>query len=162
MALSSNEAALAPHDSHRPPIFRSSSPLPIQHYTAELKRSSSLSRTPWVSVSQVVSVAFLAIVLVIQLIISSHVRIGTTFQDLGGTGASLDSVAICPNTPVLQEPLPISRPYKMALLEQARRVAAEFEYPPENVNKGVKEFIRQMGALKRIRDIEYGLLIGMV
>ena len=100
--------------------------------------------------------------LVIQLIISSHVRIGTTFQDLGGTGASLDSVAICPNTPVLQEPLPISRPYKMALLEQARRVAAEFEYPPENVNKGVKEFIRQMGALKRIRDIEYGLLIGMV
>jgi hexokinase len=32
----------------------------------------------------------------------------------------------------------------MALLEEAKRVAAEFEYPPEEVNKGVKEFIRQM------------------
>lgn len=33
----------------------------------------------------------------------------------------------------------------MSLLNQVRRVAKEFEYPPEEVNKGVKEFIRQMG-----------------
>lgn len=33
----------------------------------------------------------------------------------------------------------------MSLLDEARRVAAEFEYPAEEVNKGVKEFIRQMG-----------------
>lgn len=33
----------------------------------------------------------------------------------------------------------------MSLLDEVRRVAAEFEYPPEEVNKGVKEFIRQMG-----------------
>lgn len=33
----------------------------------------------------------------------------------------------------------------MGLLEEAQRVAAEFEYSAEDVNKGVKEFIRQMG-----------------
>jgi hexokinase len=32
----------------------------------------------------------------------------------------------------------------MALHEEAKRMAAEFEYPPEEVNKGVKEFIREM------------------
>lgn len=32
----------------------------------------------------------------------------------------------------------------MALADEARRVAAEFEYPKEEVNRGVKEFLRQM------------------
>ncbi|KAL8716195.1 MAG: hypothetical protein Q9220_000100 [cf. Caloplaca sp. 1 TL-2023] len=32
----------------------------------------------------------------------------------------------------------------MALLNDARKVAQEFEYPAEEVNKGVKEFMRQM------------------
>ncbi|KAL8919217.1 MAG: hypothetical protein Q9172_005090 [Xanthocarpia lactea] len=32
----------------------------------------------------------------------------------------------------------------MGLIDDARRVAAEFEYSAEDVNKGVKEFIRQM------------------
>ena len=45
------------------------------------------------------------------------------------------------------EPLPTSRPYKMSLLEEARQVAAEFDYTAQDVNKGVKEFIRQMGRL---------------
>lgn len=36
----------------------------------------------------------------------------------------------------------------MSLLDEVRRVAKEFEYPPEEVNKGVKEFIRQMGLLQ--------------
>ena len=35
----------------------------------------------------------------------------------------------------------------MSLLEEARRVATEFDYTKEDVNKGVKEFIRQMGGL---------------
>ena len=35
----------------------------------------------------------------------------------------------------------------MSLLEEAGRVAAEFDYTAEDVNKGVKEFIRQMGGL---------------
>jgi len=33
----------------------------------------------------------------------------------------------------------------MSLIEEAKNVAAEFKYPGAEVNKGVKEFIRQMG-----------------
>ncbi len=54
------------------------------------------------------------------------------------------SVGVCERSNVFTEPLPISHPYKMSLLEEARRVAGEFEYPAVEVNKGVKEFIRQM------------------
>ena len=40
----------------------------------------------------------------------------------------------------------------MGLLDDARRVAAEFEYSANDVNKGVKEFIRQMGQYSEIQD----------
>ena len=33
----------------------------------------------------------------------------------------------------------------MGLAQEAARVAAEFEYSDDQVNKAVKEFIRQMG-----------------
>jgi len=32
----------------------------------------------------------------------------------------------------------------MGLAEEARRIAAEFEYTSRDVNKGVKEFIKEM------------------
>jgi hexokinase len=32
----------------------------------------------------------------------------------------------------------------MALAEAAKRIAAEFDYPAEEVRKGVREFIREM------------------
>ncbi|KAI9754518.1 MAG: glucokinase [Lichina confinis] len=32
----------------------------------------------------------------------------------------------------------------MALVEKAKRVAAEFEYPPDELNRGVQEFLREM------------------
>jgi hypothetical protein len=35
----------------------------------------------------------------------------------------------------------------MSLLKEAHRVAAEFDYPAKEVNRGVKEFIREMGML---------------
>jgi len=36
----------------------------------------------------------------------------------------------------------------MSLMEEARLVAAEFEYPAEAVNKAVKEFMREMGSFR--------------
>lgn len=32
----------------------------------------------------------------------------------------------------------------MALAEEVKRMTAEFDYPPDAVNKGVQEFIKQM------------------
>lgn len=57
------------------------------------------------------------------------------------------SAPICREEDIFSTPLPISRPHKMALLEEAKRVAGQFEYPPEELNKGVKAFIQQMGGL---------------
>lgn len=39
---------------------------------------------------------------------------------------------------------PISRPHKMSLLAEAKRVAAEFEYTDEDVRRGVAEFVAEM------------------
>lgn len=33
----------------------------------------------------------------------------------------------------------------MALANAAKRVSAEFDYPAEDLNKAVKEFLREMG-----------------
>lgn len=41
----------------------------------------------------------------------------------------------------------------MALAEQAKRVAAEFDFEQDAVNKAVKEFIREMGACNRMDEI---------
>lgn len=35
----------------------------------------------------------------------------------------------------------------MALLKAARQLAAEFDYPAKELNRGVEEFIKQMGQL---------------
>jgi hypothetical protein len=46
---------------------------------------------------------------------------------------------------------PVSRPRKMSLLEEAKRVAAEFEFTDDEVRKNVKHFIYQMSRLPLLR-----------
>ena len=60
------------------------------------------------------------------------------------------SSAVCNNLNLFEEPFSISQANRMSLLEEVKRVAAEFEYPPDEVNKGVKEFIRQMGQFRYV------------
>ncbi len=59
------------------------------------------------------------------------------------------SIASSDRTCIKPEPfsdhLAYSSLNKMSLLEEAKRVAAEFEFGADAVNKGVKEFIREMG-----------------
>lgn len=62
----------------------------------------------------------------------------------------LASKTVCANSNIFSEPAAFSPASRMSLLEEARRVAAEFDYPPDEVNKGVKEFIRQMGWFSNI------------
>lgn len=51
----------------------------------------------------------------------------------------------CRPRSLFSEELPISQALtNMALEREAKRVAAQFEYSSEDVNKGVKEFIREM------------------
>ena len=51
----------------------------------------------------------------------------------------------CRPKSVFDPQLPYSRaPTNMALHDEVKRMAAEFDYPAEEINKGVKEFIREM------------------
>jgi Hexokinase len=51
----------------------------------------------------------------------------------------------CKPRSLFSSELPYSQvPTNMALVERAKQIAAEFEYPTEEVRKGVKEFIREM------------------
>lgn len=50
----------------------------------------------------------------------------------------------CPNFPVFYEKPGVCRPHKMALVQEAQRIAAQFDYPGEQVAKAVKHFITQM------------------
>jgi hypothetical protein len=55
------------------------------------------------------------------------------------------------NSPVCENPIPFptvaptSRPLAMALEAETKAFVAKFDYTDEDVNKGVKEFLRQMG-----------------
>ena len=52
---------------------------------------------------------------------------------------------VCENSSPLFYELPISRPHKMSLSQEVKRIASEFELPAKDVNHAVKEFMRQMG-----------------
>ena len=138
-------AALAPVQSHVPPTFEAPSKLPATYDTADLKLSPNLSRRYPFSLSQVVSFAFLVVVLLAQFLLPPNVHFVPSFRGGSYHGDSVDSTAVCQNTPIFFEPLPTSALHRMSLIEEAEKVAAEFEYSPKDVNKGVKEFIQQMG-----------------
>jgi len=54
----------------------------------------------------------------------------------------------CPHTPIENTGTFLaSSERSMPLAESAKRVAAEFEYSGEEVRRGVKEFLRQMGRI---------------
>ena len=115
-----------------------------------------LSNLPRLSNLHVISAVFLFVALLFQLLGSWNSAVDSGLdQALSPFGDSvrrqeayydqLEPGKLCWSKSIFDPELPCSRaPANMALLEEAKRVAAEFEYPPEEVNKGVKEFIRQM------------------
>ncbi|TLD22140.1 hypothetical protein PspLS_08174 [Pyricularia sp. CBS 133598] len=57
--------------------------------------------------------------------------------------ATIDEPAVCENQP-FPTAAPTSRPLKMPLEAETKRIVDQFEYTDDDVNKGVKEFLRQM------------------
>ncbi|KAK3383536.1 hypothetical protein B0T24DRAFT_688072 [Lasiosphaeria ovina] len=52
---------------------------------------------------------------------------------------------ICENPPPFPTSAPVSRPLAMSLEAETKSFVSKFEYSDEDVNKAVKEFLRQMG-----------------
>jgi hypothetical protein len=115
-----------------------------------------LSTLPRLSNLHVLSAGFLFVVLLFQLLGSWNNTVDSPLdRTLSPFGDSirrqeayydqLEPGNQCRPKFVFDPELPYSRaPTNMALHEEAKRMAAEFDYPPEEVNKGVKEFIGEM------------------
>lgn len=110
--------------------------------TSGFTLSSKSFRLSRFTTTQLVSFGVLFVVLVVQFVLFSPRLV---FSEPKQEKSRLRLETACRNPHIFAEPLPVSRPHRMSLLEDVRRVAKEFEYPTEEVNKGVKEFIRQMG-----------------
>ena len=126
-------------------------PLRVRHtYLNWLFPSSTILPTrtlpePSLSAAQLLSVALVLVVLIVQFFRPSPDVSFIPFYNV----PEADSVKFgtpyaYPNPLPFLEDFPTSRSHKMTLLEEAKRVAEEFDYPAKEVNKGVKEFIRQM------------------
>ena len=115
------------------------------------RKPSKLSTNPRFSNTQLLSIAVVFVVLLLQFFrpapLPANVAGPTSPEQLAEPyeSAPLQHCQNCPNP--LAEPLPFSKPSKMALMQAAEKAAAEFEYNDQEVNKGVHEFLRQMGKL---------------
>ena len=115
-----------------------------------------LSNLPRISNLHVLSAALLFVVLLFQLLGSRNIPAEFAFnQEFNPFGDSvrrqeayydqLEPGTQCRPKSIFDPELPYSKaPTNMALHEEAKRMAAEFDYPTDQVNRSVKEFIRQM------------------
>jgi hexokinase len=109
----------------------------------------------------------LVLVLVLQLLVAPHLpheilrfftSTTTHHWHVTSPADSPHATALYKSPPVCPKPTPkiefagtfnTDTVRSMALAEQAKRVAAEFDFGPDAVNKAVKEFIREMGRFGR-------------
>ncbi len=104
-----------------------------------------LSRRFNLSPAQLLSFLVLLVVLIIELL-REPVVFPQELRQTSEPTAKADWFTPA-NTNIFRQPLPVSRPQKMTLLEEAKRVAAEFDYSAKDVQKGVEAFISQMGVM---------------
>lgn len=99
------------------------------------------------------SVVLLAIVLIAQLFLAdikaqySHIFSSSPFsRTLSSPPAVIVESAVCESLHPFETAPPISLAPVMAtsLVEETRRIVAQFDYTDDDVNKGVQEFLRQM------------------
>lgn len=125
------------------------SSVPPPNPTAGLKLSLRSFIGTRLTKAQVLSLIVLVVVLLIQFLRPSLVLVQQSDWWSQNSSDNIYPAPTCKNINIFEDSQPVSRSFKMTLLDEAKRVAAEFEYPAEEVNKGVKEFIKQMGSLKQ-------------
>ncbi|KAF3015934.1 glucokinase [Neopestalotiopsis sp. 37M] len=90
-----------------------------------------------------VSLTFLALVLFqYSRLFSTHPFL--TRLPFTSPAATIYEPAVCESPQPFPTAPPVSKVRTMALLEETKRITAQFEYSDDNVNKGVEEFLRQM------------------
>lgn len=101
-----------------------------------------------ISLIHLASFGFLTIVLIVQFLFSDspsqYSRPPKPFSPSSYSPPANVEAGICESPHLFPTEAPISRPHKMSLLQEVKRVAAEFEFTDDDVNKAVKEFILEM------------------
>ncbi|KAK6066521.1 hexokinase [Seiridium cupressi] len=99
----------------------------------------------------IVSLAFLTLVLIAQVFLTDakfqYSRLLTSHPFTRITSSSPAAVLyepVCKSPHPFPTAPPVSKARTMALIEETRRITAQFEYTDNDVNKGVQEFLRQM------------------
>ena len=119
--------------------------MPLVYKASGLTFPTKRSRHPGITPAQLLSFGVLVLVLLIQFLKPAFLHIETSWGPVNKTNDQLQTPLTCPNAAVFLDPLPTSRPHKMSELKGAKRLAGEFEYSAEDLNRGVKAFISQMG-----------------
>ena len=140
------------HQPVAPPFLdvASSSDVRLSYSCPDPRLSSSISRSLRLSSAQLVSIFVVLVVLLLQFysaptLVTLH--FGPTTPHSSSSSPLISPQRTCINSNVFFDSLPYSRPYKMSLKQEAQRVAAEFDYTPDDVRRGVKAFIEQMSTL---------------
>lgn len=141
------------------------SPWPIDPawipFTSSYRNRNKLSTKPRTPLIYLISALVVFLVIFAQLFVSrdhTSAPLPTPVQRSGSYSRFGDSVyrqeayfdqlepgTQCKPKNIFSDTLPTSlAPTNMALADEVKRVAALFEYPAEEVNKGVKEYLRQM------------------
>lgn len=102
-----------------------------------------------ISLVHIVSIAALAIVIIVQFLFAdsptSYSRYPKSYSPTSfSPAANLAEGGICETPPPFPTEPPVSKPHTMALLTEAKRVAAEFELTDDDVQKVVVEFLDEM------------------
>ncbi|CAG8983440.1 hypothetical protein HYALB_00000608 [Hymenoscyphus albidus] len=130
------------------PSLPASQPAPEPINQSNCKPHNLSSQSP-IGFVRLASVAFLALVLVLQFLFQRN-SLPITFVRRPYSGSTFSpriEPTTCENPPPFPTEPPVSKPpisYRMALQAEAKRIAAEFDYSDAEVNKGVAEFIAQM------------------
>lgn len=127
---------------------------------ANLYKAHTVSTQNPINLVHLLSFAFLAIVLVVQFIFSDTPSAQSRYQKpysptSFSPPAHVLEGGICESPPPFPTEPPISRPHKMALATEAKRIAAQFELPDDDVKKIGAEFVKQMneGLAKNATDM---------
>ena len=143
-------AALAPFNARLSPIleapsaFPVTSPRPDPPLPLNKKLSSTRPRLP----PHLLPFVLLFVIFLIQLFRQEPIQVERGWEPVTRYKGSPQSEPTSRNISIFSdlfaESQPHCKPNKMSVVEAAKRVASEFEYTSEDVNRGVEEFLSQM------------------
>ena len=100
--------------------------------------------------TRLVSFIVLLVVVVVQLLRPQTVVYSPKSSPTHTTWieGEIDPIGFCPRTDLFPPKQATSPVRKMSLVEEARQIAAEFDYPAIEADRGVEKFKRQMGSYR--------------